>query len=236
MPPAARHLGRIENLPFRIARQQRPRRVEPLFLADTGQHIGQRPPRCMMVERVAHRRQRQPLRRRHLAQKRQPRLVTAVTVQRRTGKDAAGGDVAYSPQLGGMAGIGVARRHHQQRGALRKAREIGKVKNRRRLAAAQIGLAQQHRQRFIAGTVGGMDDHLRPVDRCQPRPDHQPDAMVARRHMRPHDPGKRVHIGDADGIPSQRRRRLDHFVRMRGPAKEAEIAVAAQHHMARAVL
>jgi len=229
MAPAPRHLGRRQDMALGIARQQRAGPVKLLLLADTGQNIGKRTARRQVVKRIAGGGKRQLQRRRHVGKQGQPRLVTAITIQRRAGKNAPGGNITDPRQMRRMAGIGMKRRHDQQRGTGGKACQIGKMQHRRRLRPAKIALAEKHRQRFIAGAVGRVDNHLRPIDRPQPRAHHQPDAMVAGGDMRPHDSGKRVHVGDADGAPSQRRRRFDHLMRMRRPGKEAEIAVAAQH-------
>ena len=120
MPPASRHFGRVEDLPFGIARQQCAGRLKLLLLADAGQHIGKRTARRLVIEGVPGRRQQQSLRRRHIGQKGKPCLVPTIAVQRRPRENRTGGDVADSGQIRGMAGIGMARRHHQKRGAGRQ--------------------------------------------------------------------------------------------------------------------
>jgi hypothetical protein len=55
---------------------------------------------------------------------------------------------------------------------------------------------------------------IRPVDRAQARPDNKTDAGIPRGHMRTHNPGKGIHIGNPHGLPAKRCCRLNHLGRV----------------------
>jgi hypothetical protein len=127
-----------------------------------------------------------------------------------------------------MRSIWMARRHYQQHGACCQAGQIGKIQDRRRLAAPHVGFAQQNRQCLITGAINRMRNDVGTIDRAQAGPDNKPDACITRRTVRPYDTGQRIHICHTNGLPAKGSCRLDHLGRMRRTRKKGKIAITAK--------
>ena len=229
MPPAPRRLFRADQMPFCIAREQMACLVQQLFLADAGQHIGKRPPFSNMVKRITSRCQPQTSRLRHIPEKRNARLIRTITIKARPSEELTRHNLPELSKLGLIIQRRMHGRHHQQCHAGRQAGKISKMHDGGGLAAPQIGLAQQHGQRFIALTIKWMGNNVRPINQSQPRANNKTDVMITRGTMRPDNAGKRIDISNANRLPAKRRRRCHHFIRMRGTGQKGKIAVAAKH-------
>ena len=239
----ARHFLSGFEMPLGVGLGQPPRRLQRRFLADAGQHIGERAPLGRVHENVVGRDQRRAdMPRQRRALRKRAAHVLAVS-QARADPQAAGEGLAKarekralpSPLAGEGSGVRGRRRRSRRRlhrddlQALAMLEQILEVQMALALGRAQIAFGQQPAQPPIGGAISGVGEHVgRAVDEAQPRAGDDAHraaigAVLARVNVRAHDAGERVAIGDADPRQTEFGGARDELFRVRSAAKERKI-------------
>src|SRR5438067_1187450 len=89
--------------------------------------------------------------------------------------------------------------------------------------AFEIAFGQQTAKPPIGLARGGIGDDFETIPGDKPRSDEEPDGSLLCFIISPHDAGKAVAVGNADGGKTEEIGGDDQFPGMRGPAQEGEI-------------
>ncbi len=217
----ARHVRGRFQMAFRIGFEPPARLVDDAFLADTGQHVEQRPTRPAVHQHIVRRNQRGLQARRQIGPARQPPPVVAAAQIVRRQIDRAR---KRRPQIADLSVQPLRRigQHHEDQ-PFAISQHVLAVQDAFPFRRAAATHRDQSRQAAIGRPIHRIGEQARPVRQVEPRSDEEPDPRLLRRDMRPDHTGETVAVGHGNRRMPQRRRLQHQFVRMRRPAQEAEI-------------
>ncbi len=224
-----RHLGRRLQVALGIGLQAVAGVLDPAAFADAGDHVLERAPVGMVVERVRDRDHRGAGGRAQLGEQPEaPPLVAAARVARPEEGPARGrGGQRLQP---GPEALRQApgRRHGDEHLPLRGLQHLGEGEAAIALADAPVAEGEQPAEAAPGLAVHRVGDGLEPLlgDEAHPRQDPDRGALRfegAGRRVRAHHTGHGVAVGDADGLEAVGSRLRDEFLRVRGAVQEGEV-------------
>ncbi len=222
-------------MPFGIGHQPEAGLLQRAPLADAGDDVLQGPPVGMVVVNAVGRHQRNAETR---AERRYPPavppVVAAMEVPDRQPQTVGRPAMQVGkPRLEVRVAARVLRRQRDQRLAFHILQHLLEGEQARTLFGGDLSLSQQPAETSVGRPVRWIAKAREPVGRIEPRPHQEPQALLLRLAVGPHDAGERVAVGDADREMPERLR-LDHqFARMRRPAQEGKIGGAVEFGIGR---